>query len=529
MGGAAVIRRDGVALTASVLTHPRRAALARRLADHDAVFTLTPDPDPDGSPTALRTALAAWSSVPPEATHHLVVQDDMILADGFLDRAVRAAAALPDAALSFFTLWDSRNAGAVRLGALAGVRWAAAAGEYAPSAAVLLPRRVAAGFTAFAAGRAGAWPDDILLHQYLRRAGTARFVAVPNAVEHADPASLAGNRWRGPRRSACWLPADPAAKSEESRIEGMSALPFIKYGKALCSVRVDATRWHDVPTERYLAGLGVAVPAGPPGIEREVWLTGFALGAAARADRSAVVTGRAVPDSGVVAAALASIGPGGLCHHRSAEDIAELRAPLAAIARRGLDAGAEHRPRRAPARTGVTVVGDAPLREFVARGLRDHGRGPGGPAVVDLTSAPSGTITLTRPGRAPEVIGVGDLYGPGCPPASPFGAVVFAAAMGVPHTVTADPGALVRPLHTEDLVTALNRILGGDPAVPDPPALRLDTVVRAVREAVRPVPVTFASGASDAGTPPDGLSFGLRTYAQWLAYEYSPAFPDATP
>jgi len=123
----------------------------------------------------------------------------------------------------------------VRLGALAGSRWVAAASEYAPSAVLLLPREVAAEYVDFARRRFGTWPDDILMHQYLREAGVARFVAVPNAAEHADIASIAGNRFRGPRRSAC-MPAEDSASAEDSRLVGMSVVPFIKHGKAQCSV-----------------------------------------------------------------------------------------------------------------------------------------------------------------------------------------------------------------------------------------------------------------------------------------------------
>jgi hypothetical protein len=60
-----------------------------------------------------------------------------------------------------------------------------------------------------------------------------------------------------------------------------------------------------------------------------------------------------------------------------------------------------------------------------------------------------------------------------------------------------------------------------------------------IHRAVRPIPIEFASGATIAAVEeaagmaaPDqddgesgrtALDFGLRTYAQWLAYEYSAA------
>lgn len=574
-----VLHSGPVALTASVITHPRRAEYARRVADQDSrgVFALVLDPEPDGPPTALRTSLAAWGSIDPAVTHHLLVQDDMILSAGFLDRALRAAIVMPDAALSFFTLWDSRNGGAVRLGALAGAAWAAAASEYAPTAAVLLPRTVADGFVRFARDRMGTWPDDILLHQYLRRTRVPRFVAVPNTAEHADPVSLAGNQWRGPRRSVCWS-ADLAANTladEGIRLEGMSVIPFVKYGRALCSVRAgpgrtgSPVRWHDIPAERYLSGLGIAPDrlrgesysgtGVPEHIPREVRLAGFTLGVAAQADRSAVLSGAATPDPEAVNRAIATIGPGLLCHRYSAERIAELRDALAETAAEGLRLGHEHAAaggKRVTSEAAVEVTGtDTPLRDCLVRGLLDHGwkvttssgNERSGRIVIDPSRISDGQVVITRKTAghtARYVIEVGDVYGPGCVPNSRIGAIVFAAAMGRAHVIADDPATLVHPLHVEDLIRTLNRLVhngiaGGSVSFPHPRPYRLDVIAGRIHRAVRPIPIEFASGATIAAVeeaagmaapdPDDGesgrtaLDFGLRTYAQWLAYEYSAA------
>jgi len=568
--------REDITLTASVLAHPSRVEHARRLVERapDGLFSLVLDPDPDGPPTALRTVLAAWSSIDPGATHHLVVQDDMILSPRLVERAWQAAAAMPGAALSFFSLWDSRNGGAVRLGALAGTRWVAAASEYTPSAVLLLPREVAEGYVDFVRQHLGTWPDDILMHQYLREAGIARFVAVPNAAEHADIPSIAGNRFRGPRRSACMPAQDLPGSTEDSRLVGMSVIPFIKHGRAQCSVRAPESapgRWHDIPTERYLSGLGIPparlyreFPATGAGITREVWLTGFALGAVRQLDIGAVVSGEHLaPDRSTVCAALATIGPGGLCHERPEREIEELRDTLAETAGRGFEAGdrlgSQMRGGTTSAAAGPAVRigisgGAGPLADYVIRGLRDHGwqvmaiteKDLACDVVFDLNHAQphptgAGEIAVAWNTTQRQLLPVGDLYGPGCSPQTWIGLLVFAAVLGRSLLLTDDPATLVHPLHVEDLVSMLHwvvrtRPLGAILNPPRPRPQRLGEIAECTQKAVRPVRLEFAVKAhAQPGPAPhtvvdEGfveLGFGLLTFAQWLAYETARMPPDS--
>ncbi|WP_445163061.1 hypothetical protein ACTXG5_07405 [Mycobacterium sp. Dal123C01] len=568
--------REDITLTASVLAHPSRAELARRLVDHapDGLFSLVWDPEPDGPPTTLRTVLAAWSSVDPSATHHLVVQDDMILSPWLIDRARKAAAAMPEAALSFFSLWDSRNGGTVRLGALAGTRWATAASEYTPSAVLLLPREVAAGYVDFARRRLSNWPDDILMHQYLREAGIARFVAVPNAAEHADIASIAGNGFRGPRRSSCLPAQDLPGPTEDSRLVGPSVIPFIKHGRAQCSVLVTESapgRWHDVPTERYLSGVGIPTvlldrefAATGAGIAREVWLTGFALGVVRQLDIGAVVSGaRLTPDRSTVSAALGTIGPGGLCHERPEREIEELRDALAETAERGLQAGDQLGSQMRggttsaagalPVRIGIGG-GAGPLADYVIRGLRDHGwqvmaiteKGLACDVVFDLDnvqphSTGAGEIAVAWNTAERQLLPIGDLYGPGCSPQSRIGILVFAAVLGRSLLLTDDPATLVHPLHVEDLVSMLDWVVRTRPPAavlhpPRPRPRRLGEITECTQRAVRPVRLEFAtkalvqSGPAPYTVADDGfieLEFGLHTFAQWLKHETAPMPADS--
>ncbi|MBB5159536.1 hypothetical protein [Saccharopolyspora phatthalungensis] len=530
----------------------------------------------------MRTALAAWRSIEPEATHHLVVQDDMILSDGLVERARRAASAMPDAALSFFSIWDSRNGGAVRLGALAGARWVAAASEYTPSAVLLLPRSVAAGFVEFAERRTDTWPDDILMRQYLREAGVASYVSVPNAAEHADLPSISGNRFRGPRKSVCW-PDEDATSDEDALLTGMSVIPFYKLGKAQCSVRMSDTqppRWHDIPTERYLASVGLPrtrlerefTPSGrcDAAIEWQVWLTGLAMGVVRHIDPgvSLVNPHGVCPDPKVVAEAIRTIGPGGLCHNTPAGKLAQVSEILAEVAERGIRAGAGH---AADIQARTTLSGGPMLRigvagnelalvDFLVRGLRDHGwnatpfhtKDHECDVILDV-----GAVASVPPGEVPQAQGsirliwnprdqrrsrsqllhVGEVYGPGCSPRSRIGRMVFAAVLGRAIHVDEHPDTCLRPIHVEDLVKALHEVLRTRPVgehvrLPHPAAHTIAEIAECIRNTVRPVPIEFGCQANARPTAESHsgigegnfveLGFGLHTFAQWLAYETRP-------
>ncbi|MFG2517910.1 hypothetical protein [Streptomyces sp. NPDC048527] len=548
------------------MTHPKRLEAAERLAATapPGALRVVMDPDPTGTPSALRTALAAWSSIEDGATHQLVVQDDMVLSESFFRRAGLAIEEMPDAALALFALWDSRNGSAVRFGALTGARWVEAVNEHFPCVAIILPRRVAEGFVEYGRNRLGGWPDDILMQRYLTDRGVARYVSVPSLAEHADRGSISGNSFRGPRRSVCFLPSDPAG-DEGARLTAPDVIPFFKRGVAQCAVRVSGPgprRWLHLGCEQYLEGAGVpaawlrqAPPGTAGGAEQEAvrgtWLTAFAMGLVQRKAALGHDPDRpgGTPDPAVVAEALATIGPGGISHTSTEAQIEERRAELARIARAGIEAGREaaerlSRPsaRRPPdrVRRRVAVRGAAtPLGEHVLRGLADRGHHvtQAGPlraddtrfdAVVDLSSlsrsaegeyahlsvcvrtAGDGT---PLPAAATYTVRAGDLYGPGCSRHTPIGRMVW-SALRSHHVVVADgPESSLHPLHVNDLVDALSLVLTTPPpahviALPDPEPRTADDMARAVCQAVRPVPVETPATAT--AVPRRPLPPGVR-------------------
>ncbi|WP_405708480.1 MULTISPECIES: NAD-dependent epimerase/dehydratase family protein [unclassified Streptomyces] len=530
------------------MTHPKRRAAAEKLAlsAPSGLLRVVMDPDPTGTPSVLRTALAAWSAIEDGATHQLVIQDDMLLSDSFFDRVRCAIEELPDSALALFALWDSRNGAAVRFGAMAGARWVGSVNEYFPCVAIVLPRRVAEGFVAYGRERLGGWPDDILMYRYLCANGVSRHVAVPNLAEHEDRGSISGNAFRGPRRSVCYLPGDGVG-DEGRTLSGLTVIPFFKYGVAKCAVRADGPgpeRWLHLDAEQYLRGTGLS-PAllRPPGggageaDVRGTWLTALALGfESARAGFDVLPTA-----SEAYAEAVATIGPGGISNTSTEEHIARRRKPLAEVAQLALQAGHEaatgHRAR--PRRPGGLVWRGAanPLGEHLARRLAD--RRERSAAVIDLTRlhCAEPEVTIRPQGDpVPYRLSVGEVYGPGCSHLGAVGRMVWQALRSRPVMIEGDPDAEVHPVYVNDLADAIEAVLRLRPeqhvltVAPRKPCTAAE-LAQAVHEAVRPVPVRRGTGsgktrpvAADAVRPPGwapvtGLARGLHAFAQWLAYE----------
>lgn len=196
---------DGVALSVAVMAHPTRAdeALAFIAAHPELEATIIVDPRP-GPGGSLRTAAAAMACVAPDATHHLVLQDDVVLARGYVQRLLGTVASHPRASVSLFAEWGSRTSWMIRLAA-ATDRWVAAVVDpYVPTQGVVVPHDVARSFAEYARGASG--PDDQVLADHLAALAVPSVVTVPALLEHDDRPSLTGNGFQGERRSACFMP-----------------------------------------------------------------------------------------------------------------------------------------------------------------------------------------------------------------------------------------------------------------------------------------------------------------------------------
>ncbi|GII92838.1 hypothetical protein Ssi02_30690 [Sinosporangium siamense] len=409
--------------------------------------------------------MRAWSSIPATSTHHLVLEDDAQLPDWFEEHAVAAAAAVPDAAVSFHVNWSCRSAAAVRLAALRGERWAAAANEFTPTVALLLPADVGAGFADYARRHGGTWADDVVMARYLKSVGVASYVTVPNLVEHGDYPSVTENDYHGLRLSACYSPAPPDIDWRPRGTPANEVLPFFKFGMAHVVVRDrDTGRALTVGWERGAHRIGLDLTACRRSLEQEagslellnplpgrisrpvataLWNTAYALGfLGRRPDRFPGVEAQlaAWTADPLVAHAAGTLGPGGLCMELSAGELAAIRRPLAALAWQALcaglrahsgsdgiaGAGPRSRSGGRPARAGVPAAHSATdsghvvvagpegdeLGRCLTAGLADHGRqvtpldddgSPGFAAKLRRAARTAhGIVHLTRPGASPE-------------------------------------------------------------------------------------------------------------------------------
>ncbi len=198
----------------AVMAHPTRARLAQAVAEQIAPLDcpVVLDPEPWGVPATLRTAARAWSAMPADATHHVVLQDDVLLTTGFAQHVDALVTAHPDRAVSLFTDWGSRNGMVVRLAALEGRRVATAIPQYTPCQAMVMPRRLVEGFVACATE----WqdplePDDNVLRKFFVAQAEELLLAVPNLVEHLPVRSAIGNDSQGRRAAVCYLDRLPAS------------------------------------------------------------------------------------------------------------------------------------------------------------------------------------------------------------------------------------------------------------------------------------------------------------------------------
>lgn len=120
------------------------------------------------------------------ATHHMVLQDDVILCERFTEACLAVAGAIPHECLSLFY--------GPRRGFDGGLRWGVCEGPWGQG--IIMPRDLAQGYLDWAA--AHLHPDfrssDARISVYLRAIRRQCFVPFPHLLEHADVKSTIGNR-----------------------------------------------------------------------------------------------------------------------------------------------------------------------------------------------------------------------------------------------------------------------------------------------------------------------------------------------
>ncbi len=340
-------------LSASVMTHPRRIADARRVLDSLGVADacIAVDPEPDGPPSSLRASQVAFSSAERfGSTHHLVLQDDVRVCADFAASVRDAAERNSGAALSLFVEWGSRTAYLTRWAVFTGAGAVPVVNPYMPTLALLLPRDLAVDMGRFMADAEGR-SDDRAALRFLRERGTPALVAAPNLVEHEDLPSIKGNDGHGLRRSACF--AAEGARFGGPVLDLPPLLPFLRWntGEAVVIDTGDDVPGAHRPTAGVLAEWGAA----PEELRRDcaehlgsdsgplfaLWTTAAAFGAVQQQHWPGTVAGlRARRDDPLVGRALATFAPGALRVALDPDRLAQLSGRLVPAVLAAMEYGA---------------------------------------------------------------------------------------------------------------------------------------------------------------------------------------------
>lgn len=203
-----------VRLAFLVQHHPARADLLGPLLDRLGPGAIVAaDPEPDSTRRhAIRSYLAALEAVPAEATHAVIVQDDVEPVPSFPELAARAVLAEPNRLLAFFApAQPPEMAHAIRCAAERGEFFCELpCRRWVPAVALAWPVDLVASFLAWK--QTQRWPpafgaDDEGIGNWARAEGVRVLATVPSLVEHPDEVeSLVGRRPRGGRRAALFGP-----------------------------------------------------------------------------------------------------------------------------------------------------------------------------------------------------------------------------------------------------------------------------------------------------------------------------------
>ncbi|WP_141584137.1 hypothetical protein [Actinomadura sp. WMMA1423] len=184
-----------IRISAAVMHHPRRAdrvpALVRACAP--LAPEVVPDPEPDGRPSPLRTAKRAWAAIGRDATHHLVLQDDVRPAPGFAAQVHDAVSGRPTHGVSLFCLWHTpHNSYLVRRAAVAGAAYAPLSRyEWTPTQGFVLPAEHARALAGYLAGIPDeVQDDDEMVVVFCRERGIPVVATVPHLMDHGHAESL---------------------------------------------------------------------------------------------------------------------------------------------------------------------------------------------------------------------------------------------------------------------------------------------------------------------------------------------------
>jgi hypothetical protein len=252
---------EGLRFSVVVMAHPSRRASAERLRDQypELGIRIVYDPLPEGPRSTLRTARAAWDAISPDATHHVVLQDDVLLCEEFPRHLAEAVATQPDRMVFLYTDWATPGAQLLRLAALRGACWAEAVDTYLPMQAAVFPVAVVRRLVEFVDARPDLEPDDaVVLRRFLKTHEIVGLSCIPSLVEHVGlPSLLNHDVLVGARRSVCFGP-EPGHTWTDSAVERVDLIPDFTAGRSLCWRRngIDPAEWIGESSFEWLSGRG---------------------------------------------------------------------------------------------------------------------------------------------------------------------------------------------------------------------------------------------------------------------------------
>ncbi|OUE22496.1 hypothetical protein BFL34_00021 [Clavibacter michiganensis] len=219
-------------LSIAIMAHPSRRESAESLAsalglsDDSIVY----DPDPGGVPSGVRTARLAWGRASSRSTHHVVLQDDVTVPDGFLRSLEAAVASRPTSAIMLCSEWSTRTGQLARAAAFVGSAWAELSNSSLWAAGVVLPSEHAIAF-ADELRREEGERDSAALWRYASRSDLRIETPVPSLIQH--DAHVQRSSWhrtsdQGPRRAAVFVErSSPASYSGGTETLRLDAIPYL--------------------------------------------------------------------------------------------------------------------------------------------------------------------------------------------------------------------------------------------------------------------------------------------------------------
>jgi hypothetical protein len=207
-----------IRLSVAIMHHPSRSAVIPGLVKSclPLAARVIEDPEPLGPPSALRTAKLAWAAMEDDATHHLVLQDDVLPVAGFAGQVLSAISQRPEDGVTLCVNWNSpHNSYLTRRAALAGSSWGPLSPyEWIPTLGLALPVAAASAMAARLAELAddSFWgDDDEAIIDFCKQRGLRVVSTIPHLVDHTDLPSLAGNELLGSRHGTVLCPASDLA------------------------------------------------------------------------------------------------------------------------------------------------------------------------------------------------------------------------------------------------------------------------------------------------------------------------------